>query len=279
MKERVTLTIESDILRQVDKTIDGYNIKNRSHAVELLLLRSLGTNKPKIALILAGGKGERFKPITHEIPKPMIPLNGKPLIEHTMDLLKKYGIKDVIISLGYLGDKVKEYFGNGARFGLSITYIEEKSPLGTAGPLRMAKPLIRSTFLVCNADELKEIDLVDMFIFHKENHAKATIALTTVKNPSEYGVARLNGNKIIEFIEKPKNPPTNLINAGLYIMEPEVIDLIPEGYAMLETDVFPKIAKAGKLFGYSFSGYWKPVGNLTQYNEAITDLKKGKFQI
>lgn len=279
MKERVTLTIESGILKQVDKTVDRYKIKNRSHAVELLLLRSLGENRPKIALILAGGKGERFKPLTHEIPKPMIPLNGKPLIEHSLDLFKKYGIKDVIISVGYLGEKIKEYFGNGARFGLNITYIEEKSPLGTAGPLKMAKNLIKDTCLVCNADELKEIDLVDMFIFHKENHAKATIALTTVKNPSEYGVARLNGNKILEFIEKPKNPPTNLINAGLYIMEPEVIDLIPDGYAMLETDVFPKIAKEGRLFGYSFSGYWKPVGNMEQYNEAINDLRKGKFQL
>jgi NDP-sugar pyrophosphorylase family protein len=182
MKERITLTIDTAILEQVDSRVDGLKIKNRSHAVELLLTNALGSNAPKKAFILAGGKGTRLKPITHEIPKPLVPLHGKPILEHTFDLLKKYGIKDIIISIGFKGDKIKEYFGNGKKFGVSITYVEETEPLGTAGPLNLARHLLKDTFLMCNADELKNIDLHDMFAFHKESGAIATIALTKRKH-------------------------------------------------------------------------------------------------
>lgn len=273
MKERVTFTIENGILAQVDKTIDGYKIKNRSHAVELLLLKALGDKKIRKALILAGGKGERLKPITDEIPKPMLPVQGKPILQHVIDLLKKYGVSEVYLSIGYKGEKIKEYFGDGNRFGLKITYIEEKQPMGTAGPLRLARPYLTETFIMCNADELKEIDLTDMYLFHKENNALATIALTTVPDPSAYGVARLQGNRIAEFIEKPKDPPSNLINAGLYILEPEVIEMVPEGQSMLEHAIFPKIAKLGRLYGYSFTGQWIDTGTLERYAKAMKEWK------
>lgn len=281
MKKRVTLTIEGNVLNQVDKEVDGYKIKNRSHAVELLLLKAMGTNVPKKAFILAGGEGTRLKPITHEIPKPLVPLHGKPVIEYSLDLLKKFGIKDIIISVGFKKEKIKEYFGDGKRFGVDITYVEENKPLGTAGPLKLAKKFLKSSFIACNADELKEIDLMDMFMFHKENNAFGTIALTSVEDTSKYGVAKLAGNKILDFVEKPpkEKAPSNFINSGLYILEPEVIDDIPEGFAMLEKDVFPKLARDGKLFGYPFSGYWKPIGTMEQYEEAISDLKKGKLNL
>ncbi|RME54295.1 nucleotidyltransferase family protein [Candidatus Woesearchaeota archaeon] len=273
MKERVTLTIESDIIKQIDNSVDGYNVKNRSHAVELLLLRALGTNTVKKGLILAGGKGTRFKPITDEIPKPMIPLQGKPIIQHTIDLMKKFGIRDIYISLGYKAEKFKEYFGDGSKFGVKITYLEEDEPLGTAGPLKLAKQYLTETFVMCNADELKDIDLIDMYLFHKENNAKATIALTTVNDPSAYGVAKMQGNKILEFIEKPKDPPSNLINAGLYILEPEVIDMVGEGFCMIEKEIFPKIAEEKRLFGYHFTGQWYDTGNLERYAKALKEWK------
>ncbi len=280
MKERVTLTIEQNILNKVDNTVDGFKVKNRSHAVEMLLVRALGSSDLKTAFVLAGGKGTRFKPITEEIPKPMIPLQGKPLLQHTIDLLRKYGITHVIISLGYKGDKIKEYFGDGSRFGVRITYVEEEEPQGTAGPLRLAKDLLKETFVMCNADELKEIDLLDMYLFHKEHNAVATIALTTVDNPSAYGVAKLQGNKIYEFIEKPINPPSNFINSGLYILEPVVLGFVPkEGFAMIEKDVFPQIAKKQKLVGYPFTGYWRDLGNMDSYAKAIEDLKTGKLKL
>ncbi|MBM3200384.1 nucleotidyltransferase family protein, partial [Candidatus Woesearchaeota archaeon] len=238
MKKRVTLTIDSNILDRVDKEVDGYKLKNRSHAIELFLLKAIGANIPKQALILAGGKGTRLNPITKEIPKPLIPLQGKPLIEYTLDLFKKFGIKDVIISIGFKKEKIKEYFGDGKRFGLNITYIEEDEPLGTAGPLKRAKQIIKGPFIACNADEIKDIDLMDMFMFHQEKQALGTIALTTVEDTSKYGVAKIAGNKILDFVEKPprEKAPSNFINSGLYILEPEVLDYIPEGLAMLEKD-------------------------------------------
>ena len=281
MKKRVTLTIENDVLDQVDKEVDGYKIKNRSHAVELFLLKAMGLSVPKQVLILAGGKGTRLQPITYEIPKPLITLQGKPILEYSLDLFKKFGIKDILISIGFKGEKIKEHFGDGSKFGVNITYIKEEEPLGTAGPLKLAKKFIKNSFIVCNSDELKDIDLIDMFMFHKNNNALGTIALTSVDNTSKYGVAKLTGNRILDFVEKPskENAPSNLINSGLYILEPKIIDDIPEGFVMLEKDVFPKLANEGRLFGYPFAGYWKAVGTLQQYEEAIKDLKKGNFKL
>lgn len=277
MKERVTLTIETDILKKVDKRVDGFKVKNRSHAVELFLMKALGENAPKIGLILAGGKGTRLKPITDEIPKPLLPIQGKPVVEYTIDLFKKYGITTVLLSIGHLGEKIKDYFGDGKQFGVKIIYIEEETPQGTAGPLRLAKKYLTETFVMCNADELKNIDLEEMFMFHKENNAAATIALTTVSEPSVYGVARLQGNRIQEFIEKPKKEeaPSNLINSGLYILEPAVVDYVPEGNetVSIEKDVFPKLAKEGKLYGYHFSGQWFDTGNFERYEKAMKEWK------
>jgi NDP-sugar pyrophosphorylase family protein len=279
MKERVTLTLDSELIKQVDQRIDGTKIKNRSHAVELFLYRVIGSTKLRKAIVLAGGRGTRLKPITHEIPKPLVPLHEKPILQHTLDLLKKFGIKDIIISIGFKGDKIREYFGNGKRFGLNIIYVEESDPLGTAGPLKLAsrqfKDFFNEAFVMCNGDELKNIDLYDMYLFHKEHKGKATIALTTVDDPSTYGCAKMAGNRIIEFIEKPKKgtEPSKLINSGLYILEPGVIDYIPEGKAMMELDVFPKIAKQGSLYGYPFSGQWFDTGTLERYEKAIIEWK------
>lgn len=271
MKERVTLTIEQSILETVDKRVDGFKVKNRSHAVELLLLKALDQNRPRKALILAGGQGTRLRPITHEIPKPLIPLHDKPILQHTIDLFKRYGITEILISVGYKAEKIKEFFGNGKRFGVDIIYLEENEPLGTAGPLNLAREHLTDTFMMCNADELKNIDLHEMYLFHKESGAKATIALTTVADPSQYGVAKLMGNKILEFIEKPAQgtAPSNLINAGLYVLEPSIFDFVPKGTGSIERDIFPKIAQEGKLFGFPFSGQWFDTGTLERYEEAM----------
>ena len=275
MKERVTLTLDTNLLREVDRKIDGHRIKSRSHAIELTLMQSFGSSVPKTALILAGGIGTRLQPITFEVPKPLLTVHDKTLLEHLFDLFKKYGIKNIILSIGYKGDKIKEVIGNGRKFGVNVSYVEESKALGTAGPLKLAKPFLTETFIVSNADELKELDLMDLFIFHKENKATATIALATVEDPSAYGVARLQGNRILEFLEKPKkeDAPSNLINSGIYILEPEVLDYIPEGFAMLEKEVFPKLAKEGKLYGYPFSGQWLNTGTLELYEQAIKEWK------
>jgi NDP-sugar pyrophosphorylase family protein len=277
MKERITITIEKNLIKAIDNKVDGTKIKNRSHAIETIISKALGSGGIKKAFILAGGKGTRLRPITHEIPKPMIPVQGRPILEHVINLFKKYDIRDIIISIGYKGEKIKEYFGDGAKFGIKITYIEETEPLGTAGPLLLAKDLLKETFVMTNADELKDIDLDDMYNFHKANKAMATIALTTVKDPSAYGVAKLRGSKIVEFVEKPKleEAPSNLINAGLYILEPEVISMVPKrkDVVKIETEVFPKIAKAEKLYGYHFEGQWFDTGTPERYEQAIHEWK------
>ena len=280
MKERITLTLERSVLQQVDSAIDRDRLRNRSHAIESLLSKALGANAPKKAFILAGGRGTRLRPITQEIPKPLVPLQGKPIMEHTIDLLKMHGIKDIIISIGYLGDKIKEHFGDGKRFGVTITYVQEDQPLGTGGPLQLAKHFLTETFIMCNADELKDINLFDMYNFHKENGAAATIALTTTDDPSAYGVAKIKGNHIIEFIEKPssENTPSRLINSGLYILEPEVTELCESIPCSLEKDIFPKLAREGRLIGYPFSGQWFDTGTPERYEKAIKEWKglKGK---
>ncbi len=276
MKERVTLTLDGTILSEVDRRVDGHRIKNRSHAVELLLMQALGnSDMPKTAIILAGGVGTRLQPITFEIPKPLVLVHERTLLEHQFDLFKKYGVKNIILSIGYKGDKIRHAIGDGKRYGVNVSYVEEAKPLGTAGPLKLAKPLINGTFITTNSDELKEIDLHDMYLFHKENKATVTIALTTVDNPSNYGVARMQGGKILQFVEKPRkeDAPSNLINSGLYMMEPEVLDYIGEGHSMLEKDVFPKLAQEGKLFGYPFSGQWYNTGTLELYEKAIKEWK------
>ncbi len=275
MKERVTLTIEQSLLQEVDAKVDGHNIKNRSHAVELLLVQALGSGMVKKAVILAGGKGTRLKPLTLEIPKPLVTVHDRTLIEHLFDLFKRHGVKDIVLSVGYKADKIKEVIGNGKKFGVNVDYLVEKEPLGTAGPLRLAKEELQETFIVTNSDELKDIDLTDMYRYHKESGALATIALTTVDDPSAYGVAEMKGNFILRFVEKPAKDeaPSNLINSGLYMFEPEVLDYIKEGFTNLEKDVFPVLAQEGKLAGYAFSGQWLNTGTLELYEQAIQEWK------
>ena len=270
MKERITITLDKDLIGQIDKRIDGDIIKNRSQQIEVLLTNSLGTYSPEKALILIGGKGTRLRPLTYNTPKCMIDVHGKTLTEHLFDLLKKYGIRDVILSVGYLKEKVKEYYGDGSKFGVNITYVEEDEPLGTAGPLRLAKKYLNNSFIVTNGDELKNFNIPRMFRLHKRKDALATLALTTVTDPSQYGVARLSGSRILEFVEKPKKEeaPSNLINAGFYIMEPEVIDMISGGFSMLEKDIFPKLAREGRLRGFPTAGQWFDIGNFERYEIA-----------
>ena len=276
MKERITITLDSELIQQIDKRVDGNIIKNRSQQIELLLTKSLGTYRPEKAVILVGGKGTRLRPLTLNMPKCMMNVQGRTIAEHLFDLLKKYGTRDVILSTGYMKEKVKEHYGDGSKFGVNITYVEEDEPLGTAGPLRLAKKYLKDSFIVTNGDELKNINIPRMFRLHKRKNALATIALTTVMDPTNYGVARLSGSRILEFVEKPKadEAPSNLINAGFYLLEPEVIDMIPDGFSMLEKDVFPTLAKQGRLRGFPFEGQWFDIGNMERYELAKKKWKK-----
>ncbi len=263
MKERITITLDSELIRQMDKRIDGSIIKNRSQQIELLLTKSLGTYRPERALILAGGKVKKM-------PGCMMEMQSRTVAEHMFDLLKKYGIRKVIMSISFMKDKIKDYFGDGSRFGMDITYVEESEPLGTGGSLKLAKKYLTDSFIVANGDDLKTINIPRMFRLHKRKNALATIALTTTTNPRQYGVARMSGTRILEFVEKPKadDEVSNLINAGFYILEPEIIDLIPQGFSMLERDVFPKLARQGRLRGFITAGQWFDISIPERYEAA-----------
>ncbi|NIP40022.1 MAG: NTP transferase domain-containing protein [Candidatus Aenigmarchaeota archaeon] len=275
MKERVTLTIDREILEKIDKIVDGLSVRNRSHAIELVLSKYLNFKELKTALVLCGGEGTRLRPITYEIPKPLVPVHGKPIIEHIFDFLKKYGVTDIILSVGHMKEKILKEVDNWSRLGLNITHVAENKPMGTGGAIKIAKDKLPKTFIVSNGDELKNLNIMDMYETHKKNNALATIALTTVDDPSEYGVARLDGDRVMEFVEKPKKDkaPSNLINAGFYILEKDVIGMIPKGFCSLEKEIFPKLADQGRLFGFPFSGQWFDTGNLKRYERALKNWK------
>jgi mannose-1-phosphate guanylyltransferase len=273
-RERLTITLRNDLVGELDSMVDGIKVRNRSHAIEMLLAKTLQSRRVKKAIILAGGKGTRMRPLTYEMPKPMIPLKGKPLIQHIIELCRKYDIREIIISIGYLGEKIKEHFGDGSHLGVDLKYVEEDDEMGTAGPLRMARHHFKGPFLMFNGDVLSDIDLSDIIRFHSEQGGLATIALTQVEDTSSFGVARLLGNRIVGFFEKPsEGQEGKLINAGVYVLEPGVIDYIPEGKAMMEKDVFPKLAGENKLFGYPFYKQWFDTGTPEAYEFAIKNWK------
>jgi NDP-sugar pyrophosphorylase family protein len=276
-RQKLTVTIRKNLFPKIDSVIDGHKIRNRSHAAEYLIEQGLGINKIKKAIILVGGEGTRLRPFTYELPKVMLPVQGKPMVQHIIEQLVSHGVKEIILAVYYKAEKIKEYFGNGSQFGVSIKYVEEPEPIGTAGPLRLAKKYLNESFFIVWGDILSHLDLTDFARFHKEHGGLATVALTTVSDPSRYGVAMLNGNKIIGFIEKPEKgkAPSNLINSGMAIMEPEIIEkYIPKtGKAMVEYDIYPKLAQEGKLYGYPFQGQWFDTGTPESYEKAIKEWK------
>ena len=271
-KERLTITVDSDILQQLDRVIDRKKIRNRSHAVETLLRESL---LPRVtrAVILAGGTGTLLRPMTLELPKALVPVGGKPLLEHTIERLCDAGFRDVIISVGHLGGKVREAFGDGERFGMRIRYIEqEDNERGTAPPLRQLRGMVGSgPFLLQYGDVLCDIDYLDLLSTHVRNRGQATVALTTVREPASWGGVALKGNRVTSFSEKPKeNQSSHLIYAGIGVLEGELLDEIPDSMKSLEEELFPRLADRGALFGYPFGASWFDVGTPEEYERAVT---------
>lgn len=236
------------------------------------------------ALFLAGGFGTRLRPITNELPKPMVPVMGKPLLELNIQNLKKHGIDEIVLSTCYKPHKIKNYFKDGEKFGVKISYISEDVPLGTAGAIKNAQEFFDDTFLVFNADILSDIDISDMIRFHKEKGALATIAATQVDNPSAYGVIEHDDNGFITaFIEKPQphESNSNLINAGIYIFEPELLNEIPSGRPVsIERETYPLLLEKGyKIALYDKCSYWLDLGTPGKYLKVHKDILKGNVEI
>jgi len=225
------------------------------------------------ALVLAGGYGSRLRPLTYTRPKPMLPLAGKPILEHIVEYLVKNSFSDIIVTTNYLCEEIKDYFGDGSRLGARMEIVAEEEPLGTAGSVRNVGQEIDDTFVVIQGDNITEIDFKKVLGFHRRKNGIATLALTPVEKPSEYGIAQVDREDVISrFIEKPKPSEcfSNLANTGLYVLEPEVLDYVPTDQPCdFSRDLFPRLMQAGqRLFGYRTSDFWIDIGCLENYVRA-----------
>ncbi|MBI2267605.1 MAG: NDP-sugar synthase [Armatimonadetes bacterium] len=229
------------------------------------------------AMILAAGTSTRLYPLTHAIPKPMVPVVNRPSLEHIILHLKKYGFHELVVNLHYLPHFIEQCLGDGSRFGVKIHYSKEEKLLGTAGSVKKMATLFDETFLVIGGDDISDMNLEDLLRLHKEKSALATIGLTRVEDPTRYGVVVTSPrNEIIRFVEKPKGKEvfSNLVNTGIYIFEPEVLDMIPDQeHYDFGRQLFPRFLEEKiPFYGLSLPGYWCDVGDLGAYRQAHWDI-------
>jgi len=271
---RITITLQQKTIDEIDRCIDGERIRNRSHAIEFVLNKHLHTSIKK-AVILAGGQGTKLRPYTYEIPKALLPIKGKPLLEYVIENLKINGITDIIICTGYLGEKIKKHFSDGQKYGVHITYSHEQNPLQTGGALLKVKPLLQNeAFLVVYGDTLTNLDFKDFIDFHIEHKSTATIALTTVIYPSDFGQLTLHGIRLVNFYQKNKNEiKSNLINCGIYVFQPELFDYFPKKKSFFLEDVIENLISKRKVNGFVFEEQWFDVGNTRDYERAIKNFR------
>ena len=236
------------------------------------------------AVILAGGEGTRLRPLTSNQPKPMMPLVNKPMMEHIVNLLLLHGFDDIVVTVAFLANQIRDYFGDGSDFGVTMRYATEDSPLGTAGSVRNASSELDDTFLVISGDVLTDIDLTAFVKAHRDANATASIALKHVENPLEFGIVITQPDGTIErFLEKPTwgQVFSDTINTGIYVLEPHVFDFIPEGEVVdFSGDVFPALLEGGHtLHGHISDEYWEDVGELGAYIRAHKDVLDGKVKV
>lgn len=236
------------------------------------------------AIIMAGGEGTRLRPLTCGRPKPMMPVVNRPMMEHIVELLKKHNIQEIGVTLQYLPEAIRGYFGNGSDFGVNMRYYVEEIPLGTAGSVKNAQKFLDETFVVISGDALTDLDLSKALAFHRQKGAIATLVLTPVDIPLEYGVVITdNEGRIRQFLEKPGwgEVFSDTVNTGIYILEPEVLDYFEPGQKFdFSKDLFPLLLKEKQpLYGVSLSGYWCDIGNLQQYVQAHQDCLRGKVAV
>ncbi len=235
------------------------------------------------AIILVGGEGRRLRPLTDTRPKPMMNLVDRPFVTHQLDRLRRFGVTDVIFSCGYRPEALEEHFGDGSRIGMRVRYVVDPVPLGTAGAIKNAEPLLGGErILVLNGDILTDLDVAALVAHHESSRVSGTLALTPVDDPSRYGLVRLHADHRVEaFVEKPTDEELrpgepHLINAGTYLLERELLDVIPPGQpCSIERDVFPVLATAGRLAGFPSDSYWLDIGTPESYLQAHLDVLAG----
>jgi mannose-1-phosphate guanylyltransferase/phosphomannomutase len=236
------------------------------------------------AVVMAGGEGTRLRPLTSNQPKPMVPIVGKPCMEHIIELLKRHGFEDVIVTVAFLPQAIRSYFGSGETLGIDIGYSVEESPLGTAGSVKRAAQRLDDTFLVISGDALCDVDLTQLVAAHREKGASVTIGLKSVENPLEFGIVVTDEDGRVErFLEKPSwgQVFSDTINTGIYVLEPEVLKHIPQDRPYdFSKELFPLLLEMGRpIYGHVFGGYWQDIGNLDQYRQANFDALDERVQL
>ncbi|CAL9675023.1 sugar phosphate nucleotidyltransferase [Streptomyces sp. enrichment culture] len=236
------------------------------------------------AVVMAGGEGTRLRPMTSSLPKPLLPVGDRPVMEHVLNLLKRHGIHDVVVTVRFLASHIRNYFGDGSELGLNLTYAHEEQPLGTAGSVKNAeRALDGEPFVVVSGDALTDVDLTAAIRYHREKKALVTVCLTRVPDPLEFGITVLDGEGRVErFLEKPTwgQVFTDTVNTGIYIMEPAVLDHVAENASVdWSSDVFPRLMAEGKpVYGYVAEGYWEDIGSHDSYAKAQADFLDGRVR-
>lgn len=237
------------------------------------------------AVVMAGGEGTRLRPMTASMPKPLLPVANRPIMEHVLRLLKRHGLTETVVTVQFLASLVKNYFGDGEELGMDLTYAHEEKPLGTAGSVKNAEEALREEpFLVISGDALTDIDLTELIAFHRDRGAMVTVCLTRVPNPLEFGITIVDDDGRVErFLEKPTwgQVFSDTVNTGIYVMEPEVFQYVEAGIPVdWSGDVFPQLMKEGRpIFGYVAEGYWEDVGTHESYVKAQADVLEGKVDV
>ncbi|HEX4868452.1 MAG TPA: mannose-1-phosphate guanyltransferase [Acidimicrobiales bacterium] len=236
------------------------------------------------AVIMAGGEGTRLRPLTSNAPKPMLPLVNEPMMEHIVRLLKQHGFDEIVVTVAFMANHIRTYFGDGSDFGVRMVYATEETPLGTAGSVRNAMEQLDERFLVISGDVLTDLDLSAIVKSHEENEALATIGLVRVDNPLEFGIVITREDGAIErFLEKPSwgQVFSDTINSGIFVLEPEIFDYIaPDRSVDFSSEVFPALLAEGKpIFGSVGEGYWEDVGTLEAYLRAHKDILDGRVKV
>ncbi len=233
---------------------------------------------------MAGGEGTRLRPLTSNQPKPMVPIVGKPCMEHILELLREHGLTDIVVTVAFLPQAIRGYFGNGESLGMEIGYSVEESPLGTAGSVRLAADQLDETFLVISGDALCDVDLTELIAFHREREAAVTIGLKAVDNPLEFGIVVTDEEgKVERFLEKPSWSQvfSDTINTGIYVLEPEVLRHVPSDRPFdFSKELFPLLLEMGRpIYGFAMDGYWQDIGNLDQYRQANFDALEEQVRL
>ena len=217
-------------------------------------------SRPNLFVIMAGGEGKRLRPYTKNLPKPLIKLNGKPILEHIINKAKREGFKNFIITVHYLGKMIEKYFGNGKRYGVNISYLWEKKPLGTAGSVRLINPFPKEPLLITNGDVLAKFQYANLLDFHNRHKSCATMGILSHEWRNQYGVVKTKGSRIIGFEEKPV--VRSFINAGIYVLNPKACQLIPRKNRYEMPELFEKLQKKKYLtLAYPLHESWTDIGN------------------